>query len=118
MSDRWYRSTVTGERGRLTTQEGRAFVKLDNPSQVQLRPIGPEWVEETEARPLQRAAVAQVAFAADVALCTALGITVRKKLWHELSQEEKKQWLILPPLNPARRVLYRAIEEALKGLCQ
>lgn len=118
-SRRWYRSSVTGERGFLVTNEGKAFIQLDNPRQVSLRPMGPEWTEDSEARPLMKAALAAVAFSADVALCAGLGIPVKKTKWHELTQEEKMRWLTLPPPgNPARRLLFRVITEGLKGLTQ
>jgi hypothetical protein len=110
---------MTGERGQLLTEYGHAYIKLDQPRHDARRPFGSEWVKEENYAPIMRASFAQIAFYADRELKRATGRQIAKKEWHELSQDEKRLWMEgCPSLNPASKLLYEKIKEALAGLMQ
>lgn len=112
----WYRSAVTGDRGWMVIRDGVDSIKLDRPNQEIVRPYySSEWAAEKEHRPMTIAQVAQVAFAADRQLCTALQLYGQGKTqWIDLPEEKKIRWYNEGPKNPVRAKLYLAVRKALE----
>lgn len=113
----WYRNRLTGERGQLLTEQGHAYIKLDQPRHDARRTFGTDWVKEENFSRMPRVAFAQIAFYADRELKRATGRQIGKKEWHELTQDEKRLWMEgCPSVNPASKMLYEKIQEALGSL--
>ena len=114
----YYRRSTDGQLGWLVRRAGRQMIRLDRPDEQIRALVDGEWVPDREHRPLNRGQVAQVCFAADRALCLALGLHKEaKREWIELRQEDKKVWLHEgPPTPKVRSVVFERIRDALEHL--
>jgi hypothetical protein len=115
---RWYSHTRTGDRAYFVKREGRECVKLDRPNQEIVKPLGPEWKEDHETRPLNMSQLARICYAADQELCKALGERDCLKDWLSLRDEDVADWMSGrgPKKGPVeRRKLYASNWTALKG---
>jgi len=116
---RWYSHARTGDRAYFVKREGRECVRLDRPNEELIRPLGPEWKEDHETRPLNMSQLARICYAADQELCKALGERSLMKDWLSLRDEEMHAWMSGqgPTKGPkARRDAYMGLWEKLKGI--
>ena len=114
-----YSHSVTGDHGYLVRRDGKDAIRLDRPGVEDIRSFDArEWVAKLDVRPLQPAQLAQVAFEADQQLCRALGLReFTKQLWLDLSQEQRRAWILKgPQSHPDRKALYAAVTKTLKHL--
>ena len=115
----YYRHATDGQLGWMVRRGGREMIRLDRGEAEHLRHmVEGEWVPDKEHRPLNKAAVAKVCHAADRELCMALGEHGKaQKEWHDLTQEEKREWMLEGPASPViRAVIYARIKDALAEL--
>lgn len=112
---KWYRHTMTGDRGYLVVREGKEWIKYDRPNQEILRPLH-EWVPDREVRPLTAYQVAMVQWSADTAVALALGLHQRvKRTWDSLTDEQRMAFMKTGPQNsPERAAVWAFIKEALR----
>ena len=114
----YFKHATDGQLGWLVKRSGRQMIRMDREPET-LRPMNDaEWIPDKEHRPLNKGQVAQVCFAADRALCTALGMHKEgKREWVELRQEEKAVWMQAGPDKPkVRQVVFERISAALEHL--
>lgn len=115
----WYRSTVTGERGRLTEKNGELVLMLDRPGEPVPRRFDPRiWLLEAPRKPFMRAQLGQIAFAADAELARALGqVRDAERKWISMTNVQRNTWLHEGPKgkHPLREKLFALIMEALEG---
>lgn len=115
----FYRSTQDGQRGYLVRRGGKDVIRLDRPMQEIIHPMNGTWVADVQIHPLTAHAVAAVAFAADRALCKAMGTVLPQKDGEWLSQKEKDRikWMEKgPQTDDVREDLYDAIMGTLGPL--
>jgi hypothetical protein len=110
---RWYKSKRDGQLGYMVERHGREMIRLDRPAQDLVEPYSDAlWEPVSSERPVNRAQVARIAFAADRALCQMLALhgEVRKE-WVGLTDKERAAWVANgPPADPPmRQALYRLI---------
>ena len=113
----YVRSSRTGDRGYLVRREGKDVVRLDRPMQELLFPKGPEWVADEFGSLLLESQVAHICFAADRAICGAVGLHMEsRKGWQDLSDAERLKFLGdgPPRTQVVRGVVYDAIKAAMK----
>ncbi len=91
----YWRHNQSGERGFRVEDKDADLIQLDRPMETIQRPFhAGEWSVESEDRPIRRAALAQVAQAADAQLCKALGLHEHGKTeWLSLSDEQRILWM-------------------------
>lgn len=111
------RNVHTGDRGYLVRIDGKERVRDENHART-LRDwpyTKGDWVEDNEARPLNRIAVSMVAFEADKQLCRMSGEPGQAyRDWANLRPEEKIRWRDHGPQgNPLRQKVFQAIFAAL-----
>lgn len=112
----WYRETSSGQLGYRVRRGGRDRIRLDRGSEEILRAFTPgEWSPEKERRPLMAFHLARVAFEADRALCSNIGLPENaRKEWSSLSEDQKKAWLTVGPTkDPMRKRLYESIQAGM-----
>jgi hypothetical protein len=115
----FYRSASDGQRAYLVKRAGKDMLKLDRPMEEILRPMDGTWVPDTQIHPLTPHAIAAIAFAADRALCKAMGTNLAQKDQEWLSQKEQARikWMESgPSTGDIRDDLYDAIMGTLKPL--
>mgnify|MGYP001581066698 CR=1 FL=1 len=115
----YYRSAIDGQLGWLVRRGGRQMIRLDRGATEILRQFNEgQWVPDKEHRPINRAQVARICFAADRELCIALGMHAEgKREWIDLSQDEKRTWMQEGPESPrVREVMFKRIADALEYL--
>lgn len=84
---RYFRHTSTGDLGYVVRREGKDCIRLDREMQEIIQPFRDgQWVEEREFKPFTLHQVAQLAFAADCALCRMMG----------KHKEAKAEYMTLP----------------------
>ncbi len=118
---RWYSHARTGDRAYFVKREGRECVRLDRPNEELIRPLGPEWKEDHETRPLNMSQLARICYVADQELCKALGEQSLMKDWLSLRDEEMHAWMSGkgPTKGPKDRAkLYRSNWDTLKGIAR
>lgn len=114
----FYRSSRDGQLGWLVRRGGREMIRLDRAAETLRHMVEGEWVPDKEHRPLNKATVAKICHAADRELCFALGEHGRAQPeWNDLTQEEKRDWMLKGPTKPViRAVIYARIKDALAEL--
>lgn len=114
----WLRSANSGELGWLVKRSGRRMVRLDrNPQVEELRAYHEgEWFPEEVQRPLLPLHVESIAFEADKALCSALGMHLEaRRDWRKMTEAQRQEWAANgPKRHPARLALYSSIRAAMK----
>lgn len=115
----YYRHAVTGDRGWLVRRDGKDVIRMDRPHE-ELRTFREhEWKRDTETRPLTVYQVGQIAFAADRALAAALGNhQVARKGWMDITDDQRRQWVMAGPLEEPRKTLRDGIIELLRPLME
>jgi hypothetical protein len=114
----WYRSTINGERGYLTEVNGRQVIRLDRPDDTMPRTYdSASWQPEAPRKPLNKATVAQVTLAADVALCRGLGLVkLAGRKWNTMSDAQRIEWIQSgPDKHFLRKRIYKYLTTALQG---
>jgi len=110
---RWYKRKSDGQLGYMVDQHGREAIRLDRPAQVIVEPYtDSKWEPVSAERPVTKAQVARIAFAADRALCLMLALHGEaRKEWVGLSDKDRIEWVANgPPADPPlRRAMYQAI---------
>lgn len=118
----WYRSTLTGERGRLETRNGEPVVILDRPGETVPRRFDPRtWLVEAPRKPFMKAQLGQIAFAADRELARALGqVRDSDRKWGMLTDRQRTAWLHDGPKgrHPRRERLFAVIMDELKDAAE
>jgi len=90
----WYSEASTGDRAYLVKRNGAVMVRLDRPMQDLVYPLDRRWKPDRDARPLNMAQLAMVAFAADRELCRVLGQPRNgKETWLSLNETERADWI-------------------------
>jgi hypothetical protein len=111
------RNVHTGDRGYLVRVDGKERVRDENHARTfrDWPYKSGDWVEDNEARPLSRFAVAMVAFEADKALCKLSGDPGQSyREWPNLTPEQRIAWRDKGPSgNPLRQKVFQAIKAAL-----
>jgi len=113
----YYRHALTGDLGWLVRRDGAEHILLDRPGQEIAKPFKPgEWTVEAEYRPLTRMQFAQVAFAADKALCLALGKhLLARREWLSMRDEDRIVFMQMGPrAGGGRQELFEAIMASLE----
>jgi len=128
----WFKRNSDGQLAYLVTDpddEDGPHMRLDRAMQdiripIRLNRDGsipadfPGWtaVPDRELRQLTVGQVAQIAFAADKALCFLLGMPdAMRRDWMSLSDEQKRDWVRRGPVNDSRRRrLYAAVFHTFK----
>lgn len=110
---RWYRRRSDGQLGFMVDRHGREMIKHDRTAQDVVEPYDSNrWDPVSTDRPVNRAQVARIAFAADQQLCRMLALHGEaRKEWASLSDKDRIAWVAGgPPADPPlRRELYLAI---------
>lgn len=120
-------STETGDRGFFVQdayEPGRKYIRLVRGANTS-RPVDIEytdgearkWMDDRDPRPLNSTMVARVCHAADCALAFGQGEYKRARSdWAEVCQDRERManWIRLPPPEPIRMKLWKAIKEALQ----
>lgn len=112
----WYRSSVTGDRGYKVVWQGVECIRLDRPGE-HMRKLGPEWITDSDVRPIRAVDLAQVVLAADRATCAAIGMhQARPKEWLSMTDRDRALWIEMgpPTTDPVRLAVYEAIKSALQ----
>jgi hypothetical protein len=115
----WYRHALTADRGYLCRRNGRDMIRYDRPNDAHaIEQYEPgKWNIDREHRPLQALQTTLVAYAADQALCRALGLHEKQREWISLPEKMRIAWIKKGPTKPAiRGELYAAVREILKPL--
>ena len=115
----WYRHALTADRGYLCRRNGREMIRFDRPNDPHaLEPYDAgKWNIDREHRPLQVLQTTLVAYAADQALCRALGLHEKQREWISMSEKMRIAWIKHGPKKPAiRGELYAAVRGILKDL--
>jgi hypothetical protein len=93
------------------------MIRMDRGESVEeLRvPNDRDWIPKDDVRPITRAELARIAFAADHQYCIAMGLhDLAKKDWLSLSDQNRRIWIEKGPKEPpTRRLLYLAITRVL-----
>ena len=118
----YYRNIDTGQRAYLVLREGQERLRIDHgPNTDVVVPLDPQrWTIDKEARPLNRAHLAEIAFVADRALCVRLARHVESRvMWRDLTEEQRASFIkdgprAFGPQPAIRNDLYRAITRALE----
>lgn len=111
------RDVRTGDLGWFVRRGGKKCVKLDRPGQDIVRVYREaEWKAEESNAPLARITAGRVAFEADRALCSALGLHAHaKRSWQTLGDAERQLFGTRGPKQPSARVeLHKAVMAALE----
>lgn len=118
----WFTHTMTGERGYLAKRGGKDVIRLDRPMDPHAtRPMGPDWQRDEGWRPITVNQRAQVAYAADLALCRALGNHAgAKKAWIDLPDSERITFIESGPSEEdgPRHKLWLHVMVALEDLAR
>jgi hypothetical protein len=114
----YYRSAEDGQRAYLVKRGGKDMVRLDRPMEEILRPLDGSWRPDTQTYPFTAHQVAEVAFAADRALCRTMGKHLDAgKEWLSLKEQARIKWMEEgPSTGDIRDDLYDAIMGTLKGM--
>lgn len=118
MARDWYRSTSDGQRAYREVRDGVDVVVFDRASQEITRRFDErQWVPDSDARPLNRMALAQIAFAADAVLCRSMGMYQKENDWLMLRDAQRIAWMNDGPQRSyVRRTLYEYIMAAVGHL--
>jgi len=116
----WYRHAAMGDIGWMVRSDGKDMIRLDRGADLgkhHLRPYKPgDWVQQEEHRPMTQHHLALITWSADRAVCKAMGFSRTAKDWAELKDEERIEWIKHgPPSGIERKVVFNAIQTALKG---
>jgi len=114
----YYRRARDDQLGWMIRRDGVDYIKLDRPSKETLEPYRPNnWIEDREHRTLTDIQRAQIAFAADVKLCSLLGEhDLARREWIMMSDAERRDWIEEGPSDRKERVdLWMAIMEKMTG---
>lgn len=118
MKRQMYRSVWDGELGEKVVKEGKEYIRLNRPAQELLRPYNPnDWKIEADEYPLTPNQVGAICWAADKALCKALGLHAEaRKEFINLRDEDRLAWSEHGPSSkqveehPARGALFDTIK--------
>jgi hypothetical protein len=113
----WFSHRHSGDRGYKVRRNGQEHIKLDRPAEDITQPFKAHvWEPDQEYRPMTAAQVAQVAFAADKALCFFLGKhEAARREWASLSDKQKQFWMLKGPQDVQRRELYAGVFASLRA---
>lgn len=114
----WYRSTLSGERGRLVDVDGTQMIQVDQPGNPPPRRFDPRhWLLEAPRKPFMRGMLGKIAFVADKELALALGeVREHDKHWDFMTDQQRQRFLHEGPRgkHPLREELFAVIMECLK----
>lgn len=115
----YFRHAQTGELGWVVGRDGKEMIRLDRGAHEELRvPNDRDWIAKEDVRPITKAELARIAFAADHQYCIAMGLReLARKDWLSLGDEDRRIWLERGPKEPeTRRRLYLAITKVLEDI--
>lgn len=114
----YFRHQGTGDRGYIVRRDGKTMIRLDRPMQEILKPKNDEWQADEYGSTVLREQVAMVAFAADRAACTLVGLHAESRVgWMELTDKQRNAFTVGGPpkdASPIRVALYLSILAGLK----
>jgi hypothetical protein len=82
----YYRAGLDGQRAYVVKRNGEECLRLDRPGEELIRALDNTWKPDSQTHPMTPHQAAKVAWAADKALCAAIGEF----------QESKNQWINAP----------------------
>lgn len=114
----YYRSAEDNQRAYLVRREGKDMLRLDRTMEEILRPFTSAWKPDNQVHPVNAQQLAQVAFAADRALCRVLGKHAQSHGdWLSLKEQARIKWMAHgPATGDIRDDLFDAIMGTLRGL--
>lgn len=114
----YYRSRQDGQRAYLVKNEGKECLRLDRPSEAIYKPLGPDWIADSQHYVANAHQVAKVAFIADRALCPLVGDHIEAKVeWINLKEQERIRFMENgPEVGGIRDKLFKAVTRTLKEL--
>ncbi len=118
MAGKAYRSTDTGDRGFMVTENGKKYIVRDTPARPVKRPYKEkEWVLESEHRPLLPQQTAKIVFDAEKAFLIALGHQDGHKMdWAMMTNAQRAEYKQSTSKFPVVEGLLRKIRKHLAPL--
>lgn len=115
----YFRHVTTGDRGYIVRRDGKDVIRLDRPMQEIIKAKNEnEWKEDEYGSTVLRTQVAMVAFAADRAACTLVGLHAESRVtWAELTDKQRAAFTVGGPqkdASPVRVAIYLSILAGLK----
>ena len=116
----YYRHVENGQRAYAVTRAGLEKLRFDRgPHEEIIVPLDPKsWTVDKDVRPINATHLAEVAFAADRALCLRIALhREARKEWRDLNDRERLEWMKSGPgddAHPMRIATWRAIRRSLE----